>query len=330
MNIAKSVFEAIDIAFNRKQNEVFVFENQDSVIVTKDVLYSTVDTKVCLLDYYYVPKKRGKYPVILNIHGGGFVAGGKEYRKQFCTWLALEGFFVINVNYGLSPDYIFPEPIKHLLSACDWIYQNRKQLKLDMEKVVVCGDSAGAYYASMLATINKNDDFRKAFKAKLKLNFAACVLICGLYDVQKTLETRILLNLNKVVFETYTGITEKEFEGYKFKDYISPMNFVNEEFPPTFLIYAEKDILCRGQTEVFAQKLDEKDVYYESYHTKSIFQNHCFSLSWTSEAAKEANLLMLGFLEKVKNGTMPERQSKAKFKIRAYEKRKRQNKNTSS
>lgn len=329
MNIAKSVFEAIDIAFNRKQNEVFVFENQDSVIVTKDVLYSTSDTKTCLLDYYYVPKKRGKYPVILNIHGGGFVAGGKEYRRQFCTWLALEGFFVVNVDYGLSPDYIFPEPIKHLLLACDWIYQNRKLLKLDTTKVVVCGDSAGAYYASMLATINKNEEFRKAFKAKLKLDFAACVLICGLYDVQKTLETRVLLNLNKVVFETYTGITEKDFDNYKFKEYISPMEFVNEDFPPTFLIYAEKDILCRGQTELFAQKLDEKDVYYESYHTKSIFQNHCFSLSWTSDAAKEANLLLLGFLEKVKDGTMPARQSKAKAKIRAYEKRKRQNKNTS-
>ena len=329
MNIAKSVFEAIDIAFNRKQNEVFVFENQENVIVTKDVLYSMADTKVCVLDYYYVPKKRGKYPVVLNIHGGGFVAGGKDFRKQFCTWLALEGFFVVNVNYGLSPDYIFPEPIGHLLEACNWIYQNRKTLKLDMDRVVVCGDSAGAYYASMLATINKNETFKKAFKAKLKLNFSACVLNCGLYDVQKTLETRMLLNLNKAVFETYTGITEKDFETYKFKNYISPLEFINEDFPPTFLIYAEKDILCRGQTEILAQKLDEKDVYYESYHTKSVFQNHCFSLSWSSEAAKEANMLLLGFLERLKKNELPQRQSASKIKIRAYEKRKRQNKNTS-
>ncbi len=329
MNIAKSVFEAIDVAFNRKQNEVFIFENQDSVIATKDVLYSTKDTKTCLLDYYYVPKKRGKYPVILNIHGGGFVAGGKEYRKQLCTWLALEGFFVVNVNYGLSPDYIFPEPINHLLDACNWIYQNKKLLKLDMERVAVCGDSAGAYYASMLATINKNEKFSKSFNAKLKLNFSACVLICGLYDVQKTLETRILLNLNKIVFETYTGITESEFENYKFKEFISPIEFVNKDFPPTFLIYAEKDILCRGQSEIFIQKLDNNDIYYESYHTKSIFQNHCFSLSWTSDAAKEANLLLLSFLTKFKENKLPQKQSLSKDKIRVYEKRKRQYKNTS-
>lgn len=329
MNIAKSVFEAIDIAFNRKQNEVFVFENQDDVVVTKDVLYSTMDTKTCLLDYYYVPKTRGKYPVILNIHGGGFVAGGKEYRKQFCTWLALEGFFVVNVNYGLSPECVFPTPLKHLLEACKWIDKNKKMLKFDVSRVAVCGDSAGAYYASMLSVINKHEKLQKKFEFKPKVDFNACVLICGLYDVQKSLETRMLLNLNKVVFETYTGIKETEFENYEYKDYLSPIEYINKDYPPTFLIYAEKDVLCRGQTEVFIKKLEEYDIYFESYHSKSIFQNHCFSLSWSSEPAKEANLLLMEFLHKFKEGKLPKRQSQAKEKIRVHEKRKRQNKNTS-
>lgn len=326
MNIVKNVFEAIDVAFNKKQNEVIAFENQDKVNVVKDIVYSTLDEKVCLLDYYFVPKKRGKYPVIMNIHGGGFVAGDKDYRKQLCTWFALEGFFVVNVNYGLSPDYIFPQPINQLLEACNWIYKNRVELKLDAEKVVVCGDSAGAYYASMLVAINKNENLRKVFGAKMKLSFSACVLNCGLYDVQKSLDTRVLLNLNKVVFETYTGITQKDFENYEYKDYLSPLEFINSDFVPAFLIYAEKDILCRGQTEILLQKLEENDVYYESYHSKSIFQNHCFSLSWTSEAAKEANLLLLSFLRKVKKGTLPTRQSESRVKIRAYEKRKKQTK----
>ena len=329
MNIAKSVFEAIDVAFNKKQNEIFVFENQDEVVVTKDVLYSTMDTKTCLLDYYYVPKKKGKYPVILNIHGGGFVAGGKEYRKQFCTWLALEGFFVVNANYGLSPECKFPMPIKHLFGACDWIYKNKKMLSLDLTKIVVCGDSAGAYYASMLSVISENEKLQKVFNVKPKIKFGASILNCGLYDVQKTLETRMFLDLNKVIFETYIGIKESEFEDYKYKDCLSPLEYIDSTFPPTFLIYAEKDILCRGQTEILAKKFDEKDIYYESYHSKSVFQNHCFSLSWSSEPAKEANLLLLEFLHKFKEGVLPNKQSASNEKIRMYEKRKKKNKNTS-
>lgn len=323
MDIAKSVFEAIDGAYNKRQNDAFVFENAENVIATKDVLYSDTNIKDCLLDYYYVPRKKGKYPVILNIHGGGFVAGGKEYRKQLCTWFALEGYFVVNVNYGLSPDCNFPEPIKQLVLAENWIYRNRDYLKLDISKVVVCGDSSGAYYASMLAVISNSQKLKTCFGVSPKLKFSACILNCGLYDIFKCLETRTILDLNIKIFESYTGIKTSEFENYEFKDCIAPIAFVDENFPPTFLIYAEKDIFCRGQSEMLVEALDKFDVYYESYHTVSLFQNHCFSLTWTSDEAKEANLLLYNFLDKFKDGKIPKKQSESKIKIRQHEKRRK-------
>lgn len=317
MDIAKSVFEAIDIAFNKKQNDTFVFAGAENVVATKDVLYDVSNTKTCLLDYYYVPtNKKQKYPVIFYIHGGGFMAGGKEYRRQICTWLALEGFFVVNVNYGLSPECFFPEPICHLVEALNWINISKIYLNLDTEKVVVAGDSAGAYYAAMLGAITKNKKLQKAFKVKPKVDIKACVLNCGLYDIKTTLETQMFLDLNKKVFESYTGIKEEDFDKYKFKDYISPLPFIDESFPPCFVIYAEKDIFCRGQSEELCKILDKFDIYYESYHSKSVFQNHCFSLSWTSEEAKTANLMLMEFLDKFKDNLIPARQSESKVKIR--------------
>ena len=80
--------------------------------------------------------------------------------------------------------------------------------------------------------------------------------------------------------------------------------------------YAEKDIFCAGQTERFAKKLDEKDVYYESFCSKSPFVNHCFSLEWKSKQAQRANILQSLFLRKIKEGMIDKKQSESIYLIR--------------
>ncbi len=319
MDIAKFVFEAIDIAFNRKQNKSIEIEGIENIVVTKDVLYSDANIKTCLLDYHYMPKKKGLYPVIFNIHGGGFMAGGKEYRRALCDWFASDGFFVVNVNYGLCPDYKFPTPIVHLVSALNWVVANARRLRLDLTKVAVYGDSAGAYYASMLAAICTNEQLQKAFKVKPKIKLSATILNCGLYDINHTLDRRIVLDLNKKVFTAYTGIQEESFDNYRYKDYISPLPYITEAFPPTFVVYAQKDIFCGGQAEFLIKKLEENDIYFESYYTVSIIRNHCFSLEWTSEEAQEANRLIRKFSEKMADGTLPPKLSEAHYAIREHE-----------
>lgn len=319
MDIAKFVFEAIDVAFNRKQNKSMEIEGAEDVVVTKDVLYSDVDIKMCLLDYHYMPKKKGPYPVIFNIHGGGFMAGGKEYRRALCDWFATDGFMVINVNYGLCPNCKFPTPLLHLTSALNWVTKNARRLNLDLGNVAVYGDSAGGYYAAMLAAICTNEKLQKVFKVKPKIKFKAAILNCGLYDIDHTLKRRIVLDLNKKVFSSYTGIDEENFNDYKYKDYLSPLEYINADFPPTFIIYAQKDIFCGGQADFLIKKLEEFDIYYESYHTNSIKRNHCFSLEWTSPEARDANRLIRKFTEKMTDGTLPAKMSAAPYKIREHE-----------
>ena len=321
MKFTKAVFEAIDIAFNRKQNNSFKIEGAESVVVTKDVLYSTNDISNCKLDYYYIPKTtRDKYPVILNIHGGGFVAGDKVYRKSLCTWLATQGFFVVNANYGLCPECRFPTPILQLTRALNWIHKFSKILKLDTSKVVVSGDSAGAYYASMLCALSTNPEMQKIFKAKPKISPNACILNCGLYDLDHALESKMILDLNSKVFEDYTGISEEHINNYKYKQYCSPLSFITKNYPPALLIYANKDIFCKGQTEKLIEKLNENDIYFESYNSTSHFANHCFSLTWTSTPAKEANALIESFLNKFYHDALPTHQSQATEQIQLEEK----------
>lgn len=320
MDIAKTIFKAIDKVFDKRFNNSIHIEDSEKVELLSNISYSSTNPEICMLDCYHIPKyTKRKSPVILYIHGGGFVAGDKDCRKALCTWLATQGYFVVNVNYGLCPECHFPEPIIHLVEALNWIYENAKEHKLDLTRLIAAGDSAGAYYASMLATICTNKTLQNIFNVKPKAKFGACVLNSGIYDLNKALKEKLPFDLNIKIFESYAGIGMADFEKYELARYCSPLAFMNKRFPPTFLIYAKKDIICKGQHEFILNKLEQLDTYFESYNSTSLLKNHCFSLEWTSKEAQRANELLADFLKRFAKRKLPKRQSKADVCIREEE-----------
>ena len=316
MEFAKLVFDAFDKLLDRSQNEVVEIDGEEALTIVSDIKYSKTKKFDASLDIYFDKKIKTKKPVMFYIHGGGFVAGGKGYRRAIAKWFAVQGYFVVNVNYGLSPDCVFPDQFKHLATALKWVEKYSTKYNLDLSKIVISGDSAGAYYASMLACISQSKMLQEKLKININLTFAGVVLNCGLYDLQSVLEKRLAFDLNSKIFESYTGIAKDQVDKYKYKDYCSPLEFITNKFPPTFLIYAEKDIFCAGQTERFAKNLEEKDIYYESFCSKSPFINHCFSLEWKSKQAQRANILQSMFLRKIKEGSIDKKQSESIYLIR--------------
>ena len=99
MSFARTAFVAIDYLFDAPQNNrrCTRFKNVEFV-VDKDIVYDKSAPEDCTLDTYYVKRKEGKYPVLFYIHGGGFVAGDKKYRRALSRWSAQMGYFVINVD----------------------------------------------------------------------------------------------------------------------------------------------------------------------------------------------------------------------------------------
>ena len=63
---------------------------------------------------------RSPLPVILNVHGGGWVYGTKDVYLRYCLFLAQQGFAVVDMNYHLAPKKRFP-----LISAILWILQEQ-------------------------------------------------------------------------------------------------------------------------------------------------------------------------------------------------------------
>ena len=103
----------------------------------------------------YVPfsiKKNKNYPVTLFFHGGGFVMGNLETHDYPCRCIAkFSENIVIAVDYSLAPEFKFPKP----LNDAKYILKNLKNFslpfKIDLENVLVCGDSAGGNLATILA-----------------------------------------------------------------------------------------------------------------------------------------------------------------------------------
>ena len=113
------------------------------------------------LDIFLPDNQNGPYPVIISIHGGAFKMGDKRNGEMIEPMLpGLEkGYAVIGINYRLSGEAKFPEPVKDIKRAIRFIKANSEKYNLDKEKIVVWGGSAGGYFTLMSAVFSNLEDF---------------------------------------------------------------------------------------------------------------------------------------------------------------------------
>ena len=78
-------------------------------------------------------KEEGGLPVIVSVHGGGWVYGDKELYQFYCMSLAQRGFAVVNFTYRLAPEHKYPAQIEDVNRVMEWIFQNGAQYGLDRE-----------------------------------------------------------------------------------------------------------------------------------------------------------------------------------------------------
>jgi acetyl esterase/lipase len=105
------------------------------------------------LDIYLPENSTGPFPVILSIHGGGFMAGDKKDRQVEPMLRGLKkGYAVVAINYRLSGEAIWPAQINDCKAAVRWIRANAQKYNLDADHIVAWGGSAGGHLSSLLGT----------------------------------------------------------------------------------------------------------------------------------------------------------------------------------
>ena len=93
-------------------------------------------------------------PVIVYLHGGGWVVGNVVNYDPLCTHLAAQvGAVVVSVDYRLAPEHPAPTAALDAIDATTWVAAQSDVLRADAHNLAVCGDSAGANLAAVVAQV---------------------------------------------------------------------------------------------------------------------------------------------------------------------------------
>ncbi len=196
------------------------------------------------LDLY---RRRGaplhRAPVLLWIHGGGWVIGHKQQQAQpFLKRMAAAGWICAAANYSLGPRARLPQPLVDLKRALVWLQRHVEQYGGDPEFIVVSGGSAGAHLASLLALSAGDPSLQPGFE-HADTRVAACVPFYGIYDLTNHDGTR-----PHPVYGGYLRrvvMPEGFFEDPEAYRQASPYHRVHPEAPPFCIVHGSHDSLAQ-------------------------------------------------------------------------------------
>lgn len=125
-------------------------------ITTQDIRIETAAGPLPLR--LYQPEGcEGPLPVLVWLHGGGWVVGDIESHDGLCRFLAKDGpLFVVSVGYRLAPEVRSPSQQQDVLEALQWVVANIATHGGDPDHIVVGGDSAGGNLAALAAIAVRN------------------------------------------------------------------------------------------------------------------------------------------------------------------------------
>lgn len=193
-----------------------------------------------LLDIYLPANSTGKIPLVVFIHGGGWLVNDKYadmgYMGNTLTALINRGFAVASIDYRWASQAIFPAQIQDCYQALTFLVEQADTYHLDRNKIAVMGFSAGGHLASLvgLANNNKVSEFFMDGKAK-KFNIKAVVDFYGPSDLT-SLESS---DDSKAPEAILLGAVPVERPDLAKK--ASPVSYVDKLDPPFLIIHGEKD-----------------------------------------------------------------------------------------
>ncbi len=280
MNKAELVFKAIDVLGHAPQNA----KSFKGITCIKDISYGSENLQKG--DLYFkdeINKDAAKKPIVLYIHGGGFIKGDKKHRVTVSEYYANEGCFVFSINYRLPPEVDIFEQIDDCISALNFIKILAESYNIDLENIFITGDSSGSCQTTFLAAIKYDDDLRiKLGCREVEVDIKGLMLMSGIYDVEALVKH---IKLFGVIPQTAGMILNFKLKSdlsnlneYEFYDCMSPSKFVNDKWCPVFISWAEDDIFCKGQGEEMTNALKSHIDDVSTYSVKGLLNNHCYHL----------------------------------------------------
>ena len=222
--------------------------------VIPNVTYHVASNQENKLDLYVPRGATGPTPVLMYIHGGGWVGGTKESSVlRILPYLEM-GWAVANVEYRLGAVARAPAAVEDGLCALRWVIRNAGQYNLDTSRIVTTGNSAGGHLALTTGMIPASAGLDRECPGSEELSVAAIINWYGITEVGDLLDGP---NIRSYAVE-WMGSLENRFE---IAERVSPMTYVRAGLPPTLTIHGDADPTVPYQHAIaLHEKLDERGV----------------------------------------------------------------------
>jgi acetyl esterase len=180
----------------------------------------------------YLPEQpsSSQRPVLIFMHGGGFVRGDRGDRANVGWFFARAGFVTVLPGYRLGPAHRWPAGAEDLAAAWAWVHANADSLNADAARIFIAGESAGAAHVATATLIDR-------FRHPEVHAPAAAILISGVYNPQLEWLARHQFNIQTPDprNEAYFGTDFSLYPSMSSVDHVDAKPF------PTLITYAELD-----------------------------------------------------------------------------------------
>ncbi|MET8947895.1 alpha/beta hydrolase [Streptomyces sp. NPDC004542] len=252
----------------------------------------------------------GPLPLVVYVHGGGWMTGDKSWLREegglpaLAELLLGNGWAVAAVNYRLSGEATFPAPLDDVIASLDRLTRSAPDLGLDPSRIVLMGDSAGGHLALLAAYATDE-------RGRPRLPVRAVVSYYGVTDLRTALEERrsrvaagaevrgfppdsILRELVRAPTPEgrLLGVEPDLAEAEALAASASPYRAAGPASPPTLLFAGRYDAVSGSQgAEALARRLEEhavpsRCVLAEAGHGEAYF--------FTDPALRQELLTFLG------------------------------------
>ena len=233
------------------------------------------------LDIFLPDSGKGPFPVIVSIHGGGFMIGSRKSGELTPMLAGLKrGYAVVSVEYRLSSEAIFPAAVQDIKTAIRFLRAHAVEYRLDPAKIAVWGGSAGGNLAAILGA-SGGDAYleganlgnpEQSSRVQAVVDWFGPIWFSTMDAEFKALgQTSVMaVNSNADSFESrYLGQTIGTVAAEPLVKLASPLSYVDVKDPPCYIQHGTADRLIpitqsRNYADKLASVIGRDKVIYEA------------------------------------------------------------------